>query len=173
MAQAISQEMGTPISLARDEQAAAGLSICGPFTTPCNRWNLNRTYPAGAKDQRLHREAVGVVALITPWNWPMNQVTLKVGAALAAGCTMVLKPSELAPISAMIFADFIDQAGIPAGVFNLVNGDGAGVGSDLTAHPDIDVISFTGSTRAGMAISKAAAAGIKNLSLELGASRQI
>jgi len=109
-----------------------------------------------------------VAALITPWNWPMNQVVLKVGAALAAGCTMVLKPSEIAPMSSIVFAEIMDEADVPAGVFNMVNGDGAGVGSILSAHPQIDVVSFTGSTRAGILISKAAADTVKTVSLELG-----
>jgi aldehyde dehydrogenase (NAD+) len=113
-------------------------------------------------------EPVGVCALITPWNWPMNQVMLKVAPALAAGCTMVLKPAEQAPLSAVLLAEMIDAAGFPPGVFNLVNGDGAGVGAHLTAHPDVNMVSFTGSTRAGVAISKAAADTVKRVSLELG-----
>jgi aldehyde dehydrogenase (NAD+) len=113
-------------------------------------------------------EPIGVVGLITPWNWPMNQVTLKVIPALLAGCTCVLKPSEEAPLSSMLFAEFCHDAGVPAGVFNLVNGDGAGVGSQLSAHPDVEMISFTGSTRAGRAISRAAAETLKRVTLELG-----
>jgi aldehyde dehydrogenase (NAD+) len=116
-------------------------------------------------------EPVGVCALITPWNWPMNQVMLKVAPALAAGCTVVLKPSELSPLSAILLAEMIDTAGFPAGVFNLVNGDGAGVGAHLTAHPDVDMVSFTGSTRAGVAINKAAAETVKRVSLEFGGQR--
>ena len=122
----------------------------------------------GVEGQDIAFEAAGVAALITPWNWPMNQVVLKVGAALAAGCTMVLKPSEIAPMSSILFAEMIDEAGFPAGVFNMVNGDGAGVGTILSSHPDIDVVSFTGSTRAGILISKAAADTVKTVSLELG-----
>ena len=113
-------------------------------------------------------EPVGVCALITPWNWPMNQVMLKVAPALAAGCTMVLKPAEQAPLSAMLLVEMTDAAGFPPGVFNLVNGDGAGVGAHLTSHPDVDMVSFTGSTRAGVAISKSAADTVKRVSLELG-----
>lgn len=113
-------------------------------------------------------EPVGVVGLITPWNWPMNQVTLKVIPALLAGDTAVLKPSEIAPLSSMLFAEIIDEAGVPAGVFNLVNGDGAGVGTQLSVHPDVAMISFTGSTRAGIAITKAAADSLKKVVLELG-----
>ncbi|HHB81524.1 MAG TPA: aldehyde dehydrogenase family protein, partial [Aliiroseovarius sp.] len=115
----------------------------------------------------LH-EPVGVTALITPWNWPMNQVTLKVIAALAAGCTMVLKPSEIAPLSAMVFAEIMHDAGTPAGVYNMINGDGPGVGTQLSGHPDVDMVSFTGSTRAGIAISKNAAETLKRVHLELG-----
>jgi aldehyde dehydrogenase (NAD+) len=113
-------------------------------------------------------ESVGVCALITPWNWPMNQIILKVAAAAIAGCTMVLKPSEESPISGMIFAEIMDAAGFPAGVFNLINGNGPGVGTDLSGHPDVDMVSFTGSTRAGIAISKNAADTLKRVHLELG-----
>ena len=113
-------------------------------------------------------EPIGVVGLITPWNWPMNQVTLKVIPALLAGCTCVLKPSEESPLSSMLFAEFCHDAGLPPGVFNLVNGDGPGVGSQLSAHPDVEMISFTGSTRAGRAISVAAAQTLKRVALELG-----
>jgi len=120
------------------------------------------------KGARILKDPVGVVAMITPWNWPMNQIVLKVIPALLAGCTMVLKPSEIAPLSGLIFAEIMDEAGLPPGVFNLVNGDGAGVGSQLSAHPDVDMVSFTGSTRAGRLITKAAADTIKRVSLELG-----
>ncbi len=113
-------------------------------------------------------EPIGVVGLITPWNWPMNQVTLKVIPAILAGNTVVLKPSEIAPLSSMVFAEILDEAGLPKGVFNLVNGDGAGVGTQLSTHPDVDMISFTGSTRAGIAITKAAADTMKRVALELG-----
>jgi aldehyde dehydrogenase (NAD+) len=129
---------------------------------------FQRPLREGVEGQDIAFEAAGVAALITPWNWPMNQVVLKVGAALAAGCTMVLKPSEIAPMSSILFAEMIDEAGFPAGVFNMVNGDGAGVGTILSSHPDIDVVSFTGSTRAGILISKAAADTVKTVSLELG-----
>jgi aldehyde dehydrogenase (NAD+) len=113
-------------------------------------------------------EPIGVVGMITPWNWPMNQVTLKAIPAMATGCTMVLKPSEVAPLSSIVFAEIVHEAGFPKGVFNMVNGDGLGVGTQLSKHPDVDMISFTGSTRAGIAISKAAADTIKRVSLELG-----
>ena len=111
---------------------------------------------------------IGVVGLITPWNWPMNQVTLKVVPALLAGNTVVLKPSEIAPLSSIVFTEMVDEAGFPAGVFNMVNGDGLGVGTQLSTHPDVDMISFTGSTRAGIAITKAAADTVKKVALELG-----
>ncbi|WP_372841689.1 aldehyde dehydrogenase family protein, partial [Phaeovulum sp.] len=117
---------------------------------------------------RISFEPVGVVGLITPWNWPMNQIALKVVPALLAGCTMVLKPSEIAPLSALLFAEILHEAGVPPGVFNLVNGDGLGVGTQLSTHPDVAMISFTGSTRAGIAITKAAADTLKKVALELG-----
>ena len=113
-------------------------------------------------------EPIGVCGLITPWNWPINQIALKVVPAFATGCTMILKPSEIAPISGMLFAEMIDEVGFPDGVFNLVNGDGAGVGTQISSHPDIDMVSFTGSTRAGRLISKNAAETIKRVCLELG-----
>ena len=121
-----------------------------------------------AKNQKIFYEPKGVCALITPWNWPMNQTCLKVIPALAAGCTMVLKPSELAPLSSMILTEMIDEAKFPEGVFNLVNGNGAITGDALTSHPDVNMISFTGSTRAGALISQNAAKDFKRISLELG-----
>jgi len=117
---------------------------------------------------QILREPVGVVGLITPWNWPINQIACKVAPALAVGCTMVLKPSELAPLNAIIFAEVLHEAGVPKGVFNLVNGDGPGVGAALSAHPDIDMMSFTGSTRAGILVTKASADTVKRVALELG-----
>src|SRR5690625_1443221 len=109
-----------------------------------------------------------VLGMIPPWKWPINQIACKVAPALAAGCTMVLKPSELSPLNAMIFAEILEEAGVPAGVFNLVNGDGATTGAELVAHPDVDMVSFTGSTRAGIAVAKAAAPTIKRVAQELG-----
>jgi aldehyde dehydrogenase (NAD+) len=168
MAEAISIEMGAPIDMARSSQA------------PCLPWHLENALeafkhiewirPLGphAPNDRIALEPIGVVGLITPWNWPMNQVTLKVIPALLAGCTMVLKPSEEAPLSSLLFAEFVHDAGVPAGVFNLVNGDGLGVGNQLSTHPDVAMISFTGSTRAGKAISAAAADTLKRVTLELG-----
>ncbi len=168
MAEAISLEMGAPIDMARSSQA------------PCLPWHLENSLeafkeiewvrPLGphAPNDRIALEPIGVVGLITPWNWPMNQVTLKVIPALLAGCTIVLKPSEESPLSSLLFAEFVHDAGVPAGVFNLVNGDGIGVGSQLSTHEDVAMISFTGSTRAGKAISVAAAATLKRVTLELG-----
>jgi len=164
MAQAISLGMGAPITWAREAQAFAGSGHLEAAIAAAETFEWEA--PRGTT--MILREPVGVCALITPWNWPMNQVTLKVVAALAAGCTMVLKPSEIAPLSSMLFAEMIDQAGFPAGVFNLVNGDGVGVGSALTGHPEVDMVSFTGSTRAGIAISKNAADTVKRVALELG-----
>jgi aldehyde dehydrogenase (NAD+) len=114
-------------------------------------------HPLGdwAPGEQILHQPIGVCALITPWNWPMNQIVLKVIPALLAGCTMVLKPSEIAPLSGLVFAEIVDEAGLPPGVFNMLNGDGAGVGSQLSAHPDVDMVSFTGSTRAGRLITKA------------------
>lgn len=168
MAEAISSEMGAPISLAKTAQCGAGIWHIKNFIRALKTFEFERQLGPHAPNDRILLEPVGVCGLITPWNWPMNQVTLKVIPALATGCTLVLKPSEISPLSAMLFAEMIDQAGFPPGVFNLVNGDGAGVGSQLTAHPDVDMISFTGSTRAGIAISKSAADSVKRVSLELG-----
>ena len=164
IAQAISQEMGAPISLARKVQAPMGL---GHLKTTLA---VARDYPFEEQlgQAQIRRAAAGVCALITPWNWPMNQVMCKVAPAIAAGCTMVLKPSEFAPLSAQILAEIIDEAGLPAGVFNMVHGDGAQVGPLLSSDPRIDVVSLTGSTRAGESVSREAAATIKRVSLELG-----
>jgi len=149
-------------------QAGAGAGHIKSFIRAFKSFEFDRELGPHAPGDRILMEPVGVCGLITPWNWPMNQVTLKVIPALAAGCTMVLKPSEIAPLSSHLFAEMLDEAGFPAGVFNLVNGDGAGVGTQLSGHPDIDMISFTGSTRAGIAISENAADTIKRVSLELG-----
>ncbi len=168
MGAAISQEMGAPIAMAKAAQAGSGIGHIKSFIRAFKAFELDRELGAHAPNDRILLEPVGVCGLITPWNWPMNQVTLKVIPALAAGCTMVLKPSEIAPLSSLLFAEFVDEAGFPAGVFNLVNGDGVGVGTQLSGHPDVDMISFTGSTRAGTAISKNAADTVKRVSLELG-----
>ena len=168
MAKAISLEMGAPIDLARDSQAPCLPWHLKNFLTAFDHIEWIRPLGAHAPNDRIALEPIGVVGLITPWNWPMNQVTLKVIPALLAGCTCVLKPSEESPLSSMLFAEFVHDAGVPAGVFNLVNGDGLGVGSRLSVHPDVEMISFTGSTRAGKAISKAAAETLKRVTLELG-----
>ena len=157
MAHTISSEMGAPIDMSLSDQAQSGRGHLKAFIRALGSIEFQRPLRPGVEGQDIAFEAAGVAALITPWNWPMNQVVLKVGAALAAGCTMVLKPSEIAPMSSMLFAECVDAADFPAGVFNMLNGDGAGVGSLLSAHPNIDVVSFTGSTRAGVLISKAAA----------------
>ncbi len=168
MAQAISLEMGAPITLARNSQAPCLPWHLTNFLTAAKHMEWIRPLGPHAPNDRIALEPIGVVGLITPWNWPMNQVTLKVIPALLAGCTCVLKPSEEAPLSSLLFAEFVHDAGVPAGVFNLVNGDGAGVGSALSRHKDVEMISFTGSTRAGRAITIAAAETLKRVTLELG-----
>jgi aldehyde dehydrogenase (NAD+) len=164
IAEAISQEMGAPMSLARAAQAPAGLAHLRQTL------GVLKDYPfSEAKGTtRILREPVGVCGLITPWNWPMNQIMCKVAPALAAGCTMVLKPSELAPLSGFMTAQVLHEAGVPAGIFNLVNGEGPVVGAAMAAHPGIDMMSFTGSTRAGTQVAKAAADTVKRVAQELG-----
>jgi aldehyde dehydrogenase (NAD+) len=168
MAQAISKEMGAPIDWSRGQQVTSGNWHIEGFLRAAKGFAWEHPLGDWAPGERILHQPIGVCALITPWNWPMNQIALKVIPALLAGCTMVLKPSEVAPLSGLLFAEILDEAGVPPGVFNLVNGDGAGVGSQLSAHPDVDMVSFTGSTRAGRLISKAAADTIKRVSLELG-----
>ena len=168
MAKAISTEMGAPIALARSAQVGAGLGHTKNFIRAAKAFEFNRPLGDHDPNTRIVYEPVGVCALITPWNWPMNQITLKVIAALIAGCTMVLKPSEESPLNAMLFAEMIDAAGFPKGVFNLVNGNGVDTGNALTTHEDVDMVSFTGSTRAGRQISIAAAETLKRVHLELG-----
>ncbi len=168
MATTISKEMGAPITLARNSQAAAGLSHTKAFIAAFENFEFEELLAPSQPGQVIRHEPIGVCGLITPWNWPMNQIALKVIPAIAVGCTVVLKPSEIAPMSAMLFAEFVDEAGLPKGVFNLVNGAGTVVGEALSAHPDVDMMSFTGSTRAGSAVSRAAAATVKRVSLELG-----
>ena len=160
--------MGAPKDFALKLQTGTGASHTKSFIRYLKEFEFEKPLGEHAKNQRLIYEPKGVCALITPWNWPINQVTLKVIPALASGCTMVLKPSELAPLSAMIIAELIDEAKFPKGVFNLVNGDGATTGDALTSHPDVNMISFTGSTRAGALISQNAAKDFKRVSLELG-----
>ncbi len=166
LAIAISCEMGAPITMAREMQAAVALEHLRGFVEALDCQSERAALPGG-HDVML-REAVGVCALITPWNWPINQITLKVFPAIAAGATCVLKPSEYTPLSAMIFADILHEAGVPAGVFNMIQGDGAGAGAPLVAHCDIDMVSFTGSTRAGREIAQTAIGDIKRVALELG-----
>ena len=168
MGQAISTEMGAPIDMASSSQAGAGAWHIRSIIDVFKNFEFEQPLNDHTPNDRIIYEPIGVCGLITPWNWPMNQVSLKVIPALASGSTMVLKPSEISPLSSLLFAEMIHEAGVPAGVFNLVNGDGVGVGSQLTMHPDVDMISFTGSTRAGTAISKNAADTIKRVSLELG-----
>ncbi len=167
MAAAISLEMGAPIEFSLEEQVDSGDWHIKGFLKAIEDFEWEHGLN-GRKGSRILKDPIGVVGMITPWNWPMNQVALKAVPAMMAGCTMVLKPSEIAPLSSLLFAEIVDAAGVPAGVFNLVNGDGLGVGTQLSKHPDVDMISFTGSTRAGIAISKAAADTLKRVSLELG-----
>jgi aldehyde dehydrogenase (NAD+) len=164
IAQAISQEMGAPTWLAQAAQAPAGLAHFAEALRLLQSYEFERSMDG----TRILREPVGVCGLITPWNWPINQIACKVAPALAVGCTMVLKPSELAPMNAMLLAEVLHEAGVPKGVFNLVNGDGPGVGTALSSHPGVDMMSFTGSTRAGILVSKGAADTVKRVALELG-----
>ena len=164
IAEAIMDEMGAPWGLAKGAQAGSGPQHIKAAIRALKTFDFeerNRT-------TLIVKEPIGVCALITPWNWPVNQVACKVAPALAAGCTMVLKPSEIAPFDAMIFAEVLDAAGVPAGVFNLVNGDGPGVGTALSTHPDVAMVSFTGSTRAGVAVAQNAAPSVKRVAQELG-----
>ena len=165
---AIVLEMGAPKEFASKLQVGAGAAHIKSFIKYLKEFNFDKPLNDHLTNQRIIYEPKGVCALITPWNWPMNQVCLKVIPALASGCTMVLKPSEIAPLSSMILAEIIDEANFPKGVFNLVNGDGATTGEELTRHPNIDMISFTGSTRAGALISQNASKDFKRISLELG-----
>jgi aldehyde dehydrogenase (NAD+) len=164
MAEAITEEMGAPRSLSRRAQAGSGLAHLETAIA------VLKDFPFEEQQgpTRIVKEPIGVCGLITPWNWPMNQIACKVAPALATGCTVVLKPSEIAPFSAYLFAQIIDAAKVPAGVFNLVNGDGPTAGYSLACHPEVDMMSFTGSTRAGVEVAKAAAAGVKRVAQELG-----
>jgi len=161
---AIREEMGAPTKLAQGSQAGIGVGHLKAMIDLLPTFQFEQRHGPS----RLVLEPVGVCALITPWNWPINQVAAKVVPALAAGCTMVLKPSEFSPFSAMLWAEVLHEAGVPAGVFNLVNGAGAEVGAALAAHPDVDMVSFTGSTRAGTEVARAAAATVKRVHQELG-----
>ena len=155
MATAISNEMGAPKNIASTQQAAAGLGHIKAFIRALKAFTFEHPLNEKFQTEYIMHEPIGVCGLITPWNWPMNQVTLKVIPAVGVGCTVVLKPSEIAPMSSLLFAEFMEQAGFPAGVFNLVNGDGPTVGEAMSKHPDIDMMSFTGSTRAGIEIGRA------------------
>jgi len=168
LAQAMAMEMGAPIDFARTEQAPSLPWHLKNFLRAFDHVEWMKPLGDHAPGAMIRLEPIGVVGLITPWNWPLNQIALKAIPALLAGCTSVLKPSEESPLNAMIFAEMCHDAGVPPGVFNLVNGDGPGVGTRLSEHPDVQMISFTGSTRAGRAISKAAAETLKRVTLELG-----
>lgn len=164
IAETISSEMGAPLTLSKAAQAATGLGHFAQAIEILQNFEWEET-----KGRTLIRkEPIGVVGMITPWNWPINQISCKVAPALAAGCTMVLKPTELAPLNAMLFTEVMHEAGVPAGVFNLVNGDGITVGEAMSCHPGIDMMSFTGSTRAGIAVAKGAADTVKRVAQELG-----
>ncbi|OBK31045.1 aldehyde dehydrogenase, partial [Mycobacterium sp. 1165196.3] len=164
LAQAVTEEIGAPPSLAAGPQVFLGI---GHLTTAID---VLKNFPFSEQKGAtlIAKEPIGVCGLITPWNWPINQVAVKVYPALATGCTVILKPSEVAPYSPYIFAEILDAAGVPAGVFNLINGDGAGVGVALASHPDIDMVSFTGSTRAGVEVARNAAPTVKRVTQELG-----
>ena len=164
LAQTITKEMGAPAWLSSRAQAATGLAHLNQMMAILKDFSFESLRGTTL----IAKEPVGVCGFITPWNWPMNQIACKVVPALAAGCTMVLKPSEIAPLNAVIYAEILDAAGVPKGVFNLVNGDGAGVGQAIAAHPEVDMVSFTGSTRAGIAVAKAAADTVKRVHQELG-----
>lgn len=164
LADIISQEVGAPLWLAQIAQAAAGLGHLATARGVLADFEFE-TQQGGTL---LVREPIGVCGMITPWNWPLNQIACKVAPAIATGCTMVLKPSEVAPLNAVIFAEIMDAAGVPAGVFNLVNGDGISVGAPLSAHPDVDMMSFTGSTRAGIEVARNSAPSVKRVAQELG-----
>jgi aldehyde dehydrogenase (NAD+) len=164
IAKAISLEMGAPITMSKADQAAVGSNH---FQSALDALK-NFTFEKEDRGVILRHEPIGVCGLITPWNWPMNQVAVKVAPALAAGCTVVLKPSEIAPLDAMILAEILHEAGVPAGVFNLVNGNGPDVGEAMSSHPDIQMMSFTGSTRGGIAVARASADTVKRVSQELG-----
>jgi aldehyde dehydrogenase (NAD+) len=164
IAETISSEMGAPLSLSKAAQAATGLGHFAQAIEILQDFEWEETKGKTV----IRKEPIGVVGMITPWNWPINQIACKVAPALAAGCTMILKPTEIAPLNAILFAQILDEAGVPAGVFNLVNGDGLSVGEAMSCHPGIDMMSFTGSTRAGIAVAKGAADTVKRVAQELG-----
>jgi aldehyde dehydrogenase (NAD+) len=164
VAEAIMEEMGAPWGLAKHAQAPSGAQHLAAALEALKTYEFEERHGT----TNIVKEPIGPCALITPWNWPMNQIAVKVAPALAAGCTMVLKPSEIAPFDAMIFAEILDEAGVPAGVFNLINGDGPTVGAALSSHRDIAMVSFTGSTRAGISVAQNAAPSVKRVAQELG-----
>ena len=164
VAEAIMDEMGAPWGLAKYAQAASGTQHIAAALEALQSYEFEEKIGSTL----VVKEPIGVCGLITPWNWPMNQIAVKVAPAIAAGCTMVLKPSEIAPFDAILFAEILDEAGVPAGVFNLINGDGPGVGTALSQHPDIAMVSFTGSTRAGVLVAQNAAPSVKRVAQELG-----
>ncbi len=164
MAETISLEMGAPLAFSRAAQVGSGLAHFTEIVKVLEHFKFEEIHGTTL----LRKEPIGVCGLITPWNWPMNQIAAKVAPALAAGCTMVLKPSELAPLSAYLFAQILHEAGLPAGVFNMVNGDGPTVGAAISSHPDVAMVSFTGSTRAGVAVATASAPTVKRVTQELG-----
>jgi betaine-aldehyde dehydrogenase len=164
LAETISQEMGAPIWLSKAAQAAAGLGHFFEMTRVLGSFKFEEVKGSTL----MRREPIGVCGLITPWNWPVNQIACKVAPALAAGCTMVLKPSEIAPLSGYVFTQILHEAGVPAGVFNMVNGDGPTVGAAIASHPDVDMVSFTGGLATGRRVMAAAAATVKRVALELG-----
>src|SRR6516165_2493281 len=164
IAAAVTQEMGAPISLSKEAQVFVGQ---GHFQALIDKFETFEFFETRGTT-RVVKEPIGVCGLITPWNWPLNQIVCKVAPALAAGCTMVLKPSEIAPVNALIFAEILHEAGVPKGVFNLVNGTGPDVGQKLAEHPDVDMMSFTGSTRAGIIVAREAANTVKRVCQELG-----
>lgn len=164
IAKAVSDEMGAPMSWARDAQTWAGRVHLEATIASLEKYE----FESQRGTTRIVKEAIGVVALITPWNWPLNQIVCKVAPAIAAGCTMVLKPSEIAPISGIVFTEIMHTAGVPAGVYNMINGDGPSVGQVMAGHKDVDMVSFTGSTRAGIIVAKTAADTVKRVAQELG-----
>jgi len=164
VAEAIMDEMGAPWGLAKHAQAASGTQHIASSLEALKSYEFEEKIGSAM----VVKEPIGVCGLITPWNWPMNQIAVKVAPAIAAGCTMVLKPSEIAPFDAIVFAEILDEAGVPAGVFNLINGDGPGVGTALSQHPGIAMVSFTGSTRAGVLVAQNAAPSVKRVAQELG-----
>lgn len=164
VAEAISEEMGAPTKLSVDSQAAIGLGHLSTAMEVLKDYVFEET----AGPSQIYKEPIGVCGLITPWNWPMNQITCKVAPAIAVGCTVILKPSEVAPLSGYLFSKIMHEAGVPAGVYNMINGDGPGVGSALSCHPEVDMMSFTGSTRAGAMVAQNAAPSVKRVTQELG-----